>query len=762
MTTDILRVEANERVDLSDFLFAVDESMRSQSRHWADQFFRDDTRDGPSWILSGFDMTYLAAQLTVTKGKAILGHREEGVIHYGSLTTEGPVERVVDVSTFSNGTYNVYIRFELVEGESGSRAFWNPAGDGSEFAQTVSTRRLANWSVRVELTNPGDEWLKIGYATISGGVVTGVTHQRDLFFEGNEHLQYQSQWSSDGGGIATDRNSDRTTYGISDLHTFTAAMRQCLEDIKGRGLRRWWERDIGGLNVGFDDTPVEDNIAVGDEYFRMFFNGTDSYLYFDDGDFLWFDRSANLLTLQITGAGYNPRLTVDVNGTRVARLGVGTNLGVLPTANDQIAIGDADFLLSWDGSDSYLYWDFTTGDYMWLDRTDSSLYVVTQGSDRMRMGTSGTRLTGLAVQSTLSNLPVANQISIGNTAFLLSWNGIDPFLQWDANDYFWYDRDADGTGTLYLYINSNNVMQVDSGGTRFPGLSVSLGMGLDTAADSIRVGDAAFYLWFDGSDPWMVLHTNEYMRYRRSSNTWEFVTASTTRRHAWMEGKAYMLGVSGAPTSTLTVAGDYSYAQSTGMVLHHGLAQTGNMNGLEVKALSTVVFTSAGSGDQSVNPATTLELAKFYQKADASWSKAYRVTAWGQAYRDATVQNLGLRIRVTDDEITYYDAIYGLFDPGATFATEATQSQWRMEAMLYCPNRGAAVTVRMSGKIEVAGSALGVVTYHNVSSVVSGNMDLTGSELVILATATGSAAGVKTVDLKGMIIEEVGGHSNVP
>jgi hypothetical protein len=44
---------------------------------------------------------------------------------------------------------------------------------------------------------------------------------------------------------------------------------------KGRGLRRWWERDIGGLNVGFDADPVEDRVAVGDAEYHLLHDGTD-------------------------------------------------------------------------------------------------------------------------------------------------------------------------------------------------------------------------------------------------------------------------------------------------------------------------------------------------------------------------------------------------------------------------------------------------------------------------------------------------------
>ena len=191
------------------------------------------------------------------------------------------------MSAYSPGTYGIYLRFEYVDGDTESRIFWNPDGTGSEFAQAIATRQLANWSIRAEASNPGSEWLKIGevdQATLAPAV-TGITDQRPMYFEGEVHNSYQSGWSSDGGGIANDRNSDRQQYGVKDIQTFSAATRQCLEDIKGRGLREWYERDIGGMNIGFDAAPVEDTLAIGDANFKAYFDATDPFIYFDATDF---------------------------------------------------------------------------------------------------------------------------------------------------------------------------------------------------------------------------------------------------------------------------------------------------------------------------------------------------------------------------------------------------------------------------------------------------------------------------------------------
>jgi hypothetical protein len=247
MPTDLLLPYGNERVDLVDFEFLADSGFQENLRQPNEQFFTDPSGQR-SWVLDGFAIANPAGdQVEVTKGRAILGQREGALVFYGALTIEGDATKTIDMSTLTpNANYGLYLRFEYVDGDTSSRVFWNPAGTGSEIAQSVATRRKANWSIRIELTNPGAEWVKI--ATLDNtGIGVAITDERPLYFEGEVHNSYQSGWSTDGGGVANDRNADRQQYGVKDFQTFTAAMRQCVEDVKGRGLRRWWSRDIGGM-----------------------------------------------------------------------------------------------------------------------------------------------------------------------------------------------------------------------------------------------------------------------------------------------------------------------------------------------------------------------------------------------------------------------------------------------------------------------------------------------------------------------------------
>lgn len=336
-----LRVEPNERIDYGDFNFAVAEAMDAAVRQESQYFLTNPLAAVRSWILSGFGMTNPSGkQLTVTLGRALLAARINGTVQYGYISAEGDVSKTIDMGPLAATTYNVYLRFEMVDGDSSSRVFWNPAGSGSEFTSTVTTRRNANWSIRVETSNPGAEWLQIGTANNVGASLV-LVDQRNFYFEGSVPSTYPSGWSSDGGGVANDRNANRATYGVADLQTFTAATRQCLEDIKGRGLRRWWDRDIGGMNIGFDAAPVEDRLAVGDASFNLYHTaagvGSTPEIAFDTGnDRLQYLRTSNEYDFQIAGV---TEARIKAAGLSVANgIYVGDVTGA-PTDNDIYAEG---------------------------------------------------------------------------------------------------------------------------------------------------------------------------------------------------------------------------------------------------------------------------------------------------------------------------------------------------------------------------------------------------------------------------------------
>lgn len=296
MSVDILRVDPNERVDVEDFEF-VSESIQDHERQLVGKFLCDPARTR-KWVISGFDMSNpVGSQLQVTRGKAILAQRLGGTVEYGVIATEGDATQTVDLSGYGAGTYGIYVRFERIPDESQSRIFWDPSGSGSEYSQTINTRYAAGWSLRVEASSPGDDWLYIGDVVAPG---MSITKKREFFWEGNEYDagsgSWLSGWSIDGGGVANDRSATREDYGITDLQMFTAATRQCLEDLKGRGLRAWYARDIGGMNIGFDADPNEDRLAVGDANFYLEnLAAGDPQIVFDSGEYVEYDRTADAL-----------------------------------------------------------------------------------------------------------------------------------------------------------------------------------------------------------------------------------------------------------------------------------------------------------------------------------------------------------------------------------------------------------------------------------------------------------------------------------
>jgi len=535
MARDILRVETNERVDLNDFQFLADEGWTANIRHTGDQFLTDPLRSDRAFILDGFDISNPAGeQVQVDLGRAILGQREGGQIFQGVLTSEGDATRIVDVSTYANGTYYIYIRFEYVDGETSSRAFWNPQGTGSEFAQTIATRRLANWSMRIELASPGDEWFKIGQLTVSGGTITvGPTDQRDLYFEGPVNASYQSGWSSDGGGVANDRNSDRKQYGVKDLHTFVAAVKQCLEDIKGRSLRRWWERDIGGLNIGFDANPTEDTLRIGDSNFAFVWNAVTPQIFFDAGnDRMFYDRTA------VTGDRYHFQVggtdkllldttllstPVDVNISS-GGLAVGFSTDAATIQNDSIYVGDIEFAL-FKGTNPQIIFDWTTGnDYLQYVRSTNVWEWYIGAVKKQTLESTGVRiLDGLCVGH--DTAPIADIVSIGDVDFNLNASTISvPVLNFDAtdNDKIVYNRSSDLFG---FYINNTGRAFLDANGLQVPN-GVVVGFSGTPSDDEIQIGSSVFKIRDYLSNSRIDFDTGDYIKYDRSANELEGVATN--------------------------------------------------------------------------------------------------------------------------------------------------------------------------------------------------------------------------------------------
>lgn len=249
------RVQDNERVERRDFEFATDTVPQAYHRALGGNFLTNPAGT-KLWIVSGFNMTNPAAkQLRVDRGVAILNAREEGQTVAGMLAFEGDTQKTVDLNAYAVGTYGIWIRFELADGEFQNRIFWNPTGL-NEFTQSMATRRVASWGVRVEpvLSNPGADWFKIGEVAVAAGPPLTITKQRKFYFEGDEAGSYAASISDDTtyrtwGGGANDRNADRATYGVRDLQTMLAAIREQLRAMQGSNpATPWYGAVTEGLN----------------------------------------------------------------------------------------------------------------------------------------------------------------------------------------------------------------------------------------------------------------------------------------------------------------------------------------------------------------------------------------------------------------------------------------------------------------------------------------------------------------------------------
>lgn len=516
MSTDKLRVESNERVDIQDFQFLAKESVESSHRQLLSQFMTDPAKTR-KWVVDGFEMSNPSAkQLRIEQGRAIAAFREGGSTYYGLLLTEGDGYKIVDLNTYGAGSYGIYVRFEFVEGDSESRIFWNPAGAGSEYTQTIPTRYLANWSVRVEASDPGSEWMRIG--TVVQATMT-ITDQRQMYFEGDVHNSYASGWSSDGGGDANDRNSDRATYGISDFQTFTGAMRQCIEDIRGRGLRRWWERDIGGMNIGFDAAPVEDRLALGNANHYINYAAGPSVTWQWDVDDS-FRYSSYQAIFKIAGSD-----RLSIGASTLAPLVTAYDLGSSTYRWRDLYLQDG-AMVSWGTNDYLTFFESTNQFQFWAD-----------GVEKVRFEDTGVKLAGgLNVGVTYGTAIQAGTIRLYDAYVSIQASADDFFVKFDENDYLWYDREYD---QLWLYVAASGKLEIT-----------------DTEvwiADDLQVRGDMILSYSTGTGV-LQFATNDKFTYERSTNILEFLIAGATEMQLKagkmsLEGGLYVGTIDGTVSS---------------------------------------------------------------------------------------------------------------------------------------------------------------------------------------------------------------------
>lgn len=269
---DLLNVSGNQRLDKTDFAYLAQDQAIGISTDLINGFAFSASSPSKLQILGGFTPSAAtsaggAKTLTVSNGSALLSWRRGPDVLSGILLTQNalPTSQTLDITYLTpatgSATFNIYIRFNYVAGLNASRTFWNYDNQGFDYAQTTPTRLLAQWEVRLGAQSPGAEYLQIGSITLPS---MALLDSRTFYFEGQTQngLAASNTWGTAGG---TDRLPNRATYGVRDLYTFVNAMKTCLEDIKGPGLQRWYDSQIGGINVGFGpNTPSLGRVSVGD------------------------------------------------------------------------------------------------------------------------------------------------------------------------------------------------------------------------------------------------------------------------------------------------------------------------------------------------------------------------------------------------------------------------------------------------------------------------------------------------------------------
>lgn len=319
---DVLNLAAEERVNLADLSFALTDSILGQNAELAQGLFLPSAAAPAASVVAGFMPAAASTGGPVTVGQANVVNSAflarlatDGSLRPAELIYGGTSVVSIDISTFPTNSYGIFVRGSRTEQAVQNRAFWSGV-DASEYAQLTPTRLTASWEVRIETASPGAEWLRIGQADITAaqsggqGATVVVTDQRPLFFEGIASAGYAPTW-----GSASDR-SDRRANAITNLAQMVDALKQCIVDIKGRGLATWSQPNISGLQVGTAFTltsrPTANRLSIGDENFYLGFTKAVNPFIGDsdtltialngDSDRIVFVRNGGFLTRQVNGS----------------------------------------------------------------------------------------------------------------------------------------------------------------------------------------------------------------------------------------------------------------------------------------------------------------------------------------------------------------------------------------------------------------------------------------------------------------------------
>lgn len=338
--SNLVKVSPNQRVDISDFDFLSTSMVDEERRFVRDVMTLDDV------VLGSFDFTILSGtDMQINRGIAFGAGDGTGV--KGQLISEGVASQTVSFSGLATATtYTVWIRFQYGDGEAGNRVFWDPTTT-QEFVANTNTRQVATWSVVIGETSPGVDWLPLWTVVWNGDLaVDTVTDARKRMFavDGDGDFvngvyqpdavnNYRSAW-----GSGTDRDDDRSTYGITNLRTFVQAMYKKLEEIQTGNNpnitdKNWWHDPPTSLDDVLPLTGATGNFSMRGS---IFFDSDGAY---DIGESLRRVATLNTTLIDMTermavGGGISPGIDINsgaeisVNSSGYIRVQSGGSLDI--------------------------------------------------------------------------------------------------------------------------------------------------------------------------------------------------------------------------------------------------------------------------------------------------------------------------------------------------------------------------------------------------------------------------------------------------
>lgn len=208
-------------------------------------------KEGESFVVNGFAVTVPSGTtLRITRdqngaGSVLAAYRTAEGVKYGLYITGGEASRDVDLASFGDGSYGVYIRGVLRETQYESRAFWEQ-NTANEVVRGMAVRFFEDWEYIVATQSPGDDWTATATITKTGGSLVVSADLRRFFFEGQESADFDpsADW-----GTTNDRNNDRATYGIKNFRTLARAVLAKIQDIYGGTPTNFWWKSVADRGI---------------------------------------------------------------------------------------------------------------------------------------------------------------------------------------------------------------------------------------------------------------------------------------------------------------------------------------------------------------------------------------------------------------------------------------------------------------------------------------------------------------------------------